>query len=617
MYSMKNGILYQDGKAVFCVGQSYYPSYHAKKVPVPETGDRVGEMKKDIRGMKEAGFNLVRAASIGDVRRVDGEIEVHSEFIEQLLDECDKVDIASMMRLQGYSMNLSGYDDFLMIGADGKEMDTTVWYDFLQNSMYHEGILRDNDEGTQALAKLYSQHPNLVSFQTYNEPHYPARGKSIYDYHPATIAAYRKWLVAKGVMTAEEAENYEPPRERPAKDADITEWVNWRLFAIETLSYFLNHTADVAKQVDPSIESLTCLTSAPTLESNSKHGVSYFDNAKGMDTVGITHYLSCYGSSYYHACLVLDNAESAAALNGKHCWLIEYDARTNISLQKLYQETYAAVGAGIKGIMYYQWRGDHVFPDSPEGNGFGFINYDGTKTEHYEEKLDMVRLLNKLSDWTVNAEKKRCGIAVMYSKHAFVSVDAIENGDDAVRNSYTELYKSLYKHLRAEGITVDLTESDMLEKNPLGFKVVIVPKYSLISEQEKADLQAFTDRGGVVYTCEDGTLSLYKLGEQFIKYENAAHNILDVLEANGIEPIIISSSRSLMVQVIEGKDYAMACLNNISTANKTLSGVKLTLNKVKATSATMYTPYSETELVVKNGVIELPEIKEGAFVLLK
>ena len=147
--------------------------------------------------------------------------------------------------------------------------------------------------------------------------------------------------------------------------------------------------------------------------------------------------------------------------------------------------------------------------------------------------------------------------------------------------------------------------------------MVIVPKYSLISEQEKADLQAFTDRGGVVYTCEDGTLSLYKLGEQFIKYENAAHNILDVLEANGIEPIIISSSRSLMVQVIEGKDYAMACLNNISTANKTLSGVKLTLNKVKATSATMYTPYSETELVVKNGVIELPEIKEGAFVLLK
>ena len=617
MYSMKNGILYQDGKAVFCVGQSYYPSYHAKKVPVPETGDRVGEMKKDIRRMKEAGFNLVRAASIGDVRRVDGEIEVHTEFIEQLLDECDEVDIASMMRLQGYSMNLSGYDDFLMLDEEGNEMDTTKWYDFLQNSMYHEGILRDNDEGTVALAKLYAKHPSLVSFQTYNEPHYPGRNKGIYDYHPATIEAYRKWVVAKGIMTEEEARDYDPPRARPAKDGDITEWVNWRLFSLETLSNFLNHTADVAKEVDPSIESLTCLTSVPTLVRNSKDGVSYFDNAKGMDTVGITHYLSCRGSTYYHACLVLDSAESAAALNGKHCWLIEYDARTNITLQKLYQETYAAIGAGIKGIMYYQWRGDHIFPDSPEGNGFGFINYDGTKTENYEEKLAIVRLLNKLSDEIVNAEKKRCGLAILSSNHAMMSADAIENGADAVVNSYLELHKSLYKHFRAEGITVDVTETDMLASNPLGFKVVIVPKYSLISEQEKADLDAFAANGGVVYTCEDATLSMYKLGEAFVKYEDASHNVQDVLDFNGIEPIIRSSSRSLMVQVIEGKDYAVACLNNISTAKKTLSGVKLTLNKVKATTATMYTPCGEQELTVNGDTIELPEIREGAFIVLK
>jgi len=617
MYSMKNGILYQDGKAVFCVGQSYYPSYHAKKVPVPENGDRVGEMIKDIRGMKEAGFNLVRAASIGDVKRVNGEIEVHTEFIEQLLDECDKVGIASMMRLQGYSMNLSGYDDFLMLDEDGNEMDTTKWYDFLQNSMYHEGILHDNDEGTVALAKLYSKHPNLVSFQTYNEPHYPARNKGIYDYHPATIAAYRKWLVKQGIMTEAEAAEYDPPRARPAKGEDITEWVNWRLFSLETLSNFLNHTADVAKQVDPEIESLTCLTSAPTLPGNSKHGVSYFDNAKGMDTVGITHYLSCRGSTYYHACLVLDSAESAAALNGKHCWLIEYDARTNITLKKLYQETYAAIGAGIKGIMYYQWRGDHIFPDSPEGNGFGFINYDGTKTEHYEEKLAVVQLLNKLSDEIVNAEKKRCGVALLSSNHAFMSADAIDNGADADRNTYLELYKSLYKHLRAEGITVDLTESDMLAENPLGFKVVIVPHYSLISEQEKADLQTFADQGGAVYTCEDGMLSLYRLGQSFVKYEDAAYNLIDVLEENGIAPVIASSNRQLMVQVIEGEGYAVACLNNISTVHETLSGVKLTLNQVKATKAVMHTPYSETELAVNGDVIELPEIREGAFVVLR
>ncbi len=615
MYSMKNGILYQDGKAVFCVGLSYYPSYHPFKVPVPEDGDRVGEMIKDIRAMKEAGFNLVRGASIGDVKRVNGEIEIHTEFIEQMLDECDKVDIASMMRLQGYSMNLSGYDDFYMINSEGKEMDKTLWYDFLQNSMYHEGLLRDNDEGTKALAELYCKHPSLVSFQTYNEPHYPSSG--IFDYHPDTIAAYRKWVVEKGVMTEAEAKDYDPPRVRPGKGEDIKPWVNWRLFAIETLTKFLDHSADVAKKVDPSKESLTCITIDPVLPSNPRRGCNYFDNAKGMDTLGITHYTACYGATYYDACLVLDNAESAAALQGKHCWLIEYDARTDITLKKLYQETYAAIGAGIKGIMYYQWRGDHIFPASPEGNGFGFLNYDGTKTENYEQKLDMVRLLNKLSDEIVNAERVRCGIAVLHSDHAFCSADAIENHENDNQNSWLELYKALYRELRKAGITADLTESDMLKENPLGFKVVLVPKYSLLSQQEKDDLQAFQQNGGEVYFCEDATLSMQKLGETYARYEGGMHNICDILDKNGIEPVIISSHRSMMAQVIEGEGYAVACLNNISTVHETLNGVTLTLNQVKATKATMYTPYGEEELRVEGDVVYLPEIKEGAFVVLK
>ena len=418
-------------------------------------------------------------------------------------------------------------------------------------------------------------------------------------------------------MSAEAAASYEPPHERPAKDADPTEWINWRVFSIETLSNFLNHSAAVAKEVAPAIESLTCFTAAPLRDTNAKEGVNYYDNAKSMDTLGITHYLPCYGGSYFHAAQVLDNAECAAALNGKHSWIIEYDARTNITLKKLYQETYAAIGAGIKGIMYYQWRGDHVFPDSPEGNGFGFINYDGTPTEHYEEKLDVVRLLNKLSDVIVNAEKVRCGAAVLYSRHAFVAADAIDNGAQVTRNTWLDLYKLLYKSMRQEGITVDLVESDTLAANPLNIKVLLVPGYDLLSDAEKADVQAFAENGGKVYTCATPALELYELGQTPVKYEGSNVNILDALEANGIEPIIHSSDRSLMVQVIAGEGCALACLNNISAARPVMRGVTLTLNKISATTATLYTPYSEQELKVEGNTIVLPEIKEGAFVLLK
>lgn len=612
MYSLKNGILYENGKAVFCLGLSYYPSYHERKVPVPADGDRIGEMKKDISGMKKAGFNLVRFASIGDVKRVDGNIVINTDFVDKMLDEADEVGIATMVRLQGYSMNFSGYDDFYMIKSDGKTMDKSLWYDFIQNSLFHQGILKDNDEGTVMLAKHYCEHKNLVSFQTYNEPHYPSHG--VYDYHPDTIKAYRKWLVANGLKSEEEAKDYNPPVVRPQKDEDITEWVNWRVFSIDALSNFLNHSAEIAKAVDESKESCTCLTTDPVLTWNSERCVSYFDNAEGMDIVGITHYINTNGSPYFNACLVLDNAESAAALHGKHCWLIEYDARTSIPLRKFYEETYMAIGAGLKGIMYYQWRGDYIFPDSPEGNGFGFINYDGSQTDLYKEKMQMISLLNELSDYIVNAEKLRCGVAILYSKYAFCSADAIDNGEKTEKNSFLNSYKIIYKQLRQNGLTVDLVESKDLKENKLNIKVLYVPEFDLLSESEKRDVCEFSKTSCVYCMKED--LQYHSINEEYDRY-TSAHNIEDTIEINDLMPVAKVNNSFVMAQVIDGDDYSLISLNNVSTTKLVQENIIIKLQHRDIKTAKLYTPSERTELRVENGHIYVPQIKEGAFVLCK
>ena len=104
------------------------------------------------------------------------------------------------------TMNLSGCEDCYMIDQDGNQLDKDIWYNFIQNSLHHKGILRDNIEGTEHLARHYVKYNNLVSFQTYNEPHYPP--EQIYDYHPSAIEAYRKYLVKKGILNAEEETLY-------------------------------------------------------------------------------------------------------------------------------------------------------------------------------------------------------------------------------------------------------------------------------------------------------------------------------------------------------------------------------------------------------------------------
>ena len=64
MYNINNSILEKDGEKVYAIGQSYYPSFHEEKYPVPPHGDRIGEMKKDLKEMAEMGFNHVRFATI-------------------------------------------------------------------------------------------------------------------------------------------------------------------------------------------------------------------------------------------------------------------------------------------------------------------------------------------------------------------------------------------------------------------------------------------------------------------------------------------------------------------------------------------------------------------------
>ncbi len=615
MYKIKNGILFEGQRPVFGLGLSYYPSYHEKKVPVPESGDRMGEMKKDLRRMKKEGFNLVRVASIGDVRRVDGEIEIHTEFIDALLKEAEGIDLAAMVRLQGYSMNLSGHDDFYMLDQAGKELDRSRWYDFIQNSLYHQGILKDNAEGTRALAEHYAKWTqNVVAFQTYNEPHYPFY--AIFDYHPATVQAYRQWLVKKGVMNEEAAATYDPPRRRPQKEESPEEWIRWRLFAFESLANFLNQTASVAKAVSPEKQSLTCIDKSPGLPRNIYSGCCYFDNAKGMDIVGMTTYINPCGALYYLAGFLLDNAESAAALYGKHAWLVEYDARTDISLKKFYEQTYMAVGAGFKGIMYYQWRGDHIFPDSPEGNGFGFLNYDGTPTKGYDEKMAMIRLLNRLSPWIVGAEKKRCRAAILHSKYAFCYADALENGAEAQNNSVLHKGQVIYQELRREGITVDFVEAENLKENPLNIAALYVPSYEFLSDREKQWVHDFAEQGNRVYCYEEALQYRELKAAEENRWEPIRYTIGDTLKINGIHPIIRSANPDVMVQVLEGNGYYLASLNNISAVAKEHSNVDLDLQELCATEATWFTPDGERKPEIRNGTVCIPAIREGGFLLL-
>ncbi|HBP37200.1 MAG TPA: hypothetical protein DD640_00340 [Clostridiales bacterium] len=626
MYSLNNGILHQDGKPVLALGLSYYASYHPQKVPVLADGDREGQMDLDLREMAEAGFNILRFAALGNFRRVgEGAAGIEAEFplIDRGVSAAHEVNMAAMVRLQGYTLNVSGYTGEAMVTPEGRELG--LYECFLRASLNHEGILRDNEDCTAASARHFSGFPSVVSHQIYNEPAYHFG----VDYNPHSIAAYRRWLVSEGIKDESAAQATDPPRKRPEAGADPSEWITWRLFHYQRLNWYMGHLAGIARRNNPAAETLTCLMNCPLSPGAVMFGEDYYRTAQDMEILGITHYTPACGESQWNASETLDAAESAAASFGKHAWLIEYNARTDMPASEWDRETYSAVGSGIKGILYYQWRADFPFADGPEPNQFGILYNDRTRTAAYASAVAMNRLINdKLSSRIALAEKCRAGVAVLFSEKANAYYDAVDHGQSRTAHNMMHAYRLF----RKAGVPVDFTRACDLAANPLGVRLLIVPARGGLSRQEIGQILDFQNKGAQVVEFNAENNGFYQFCETpvqrkhgYIYDDNSAEEILDIA---GIRPmILIEGSRQVDGKLIAGQGYHIVCLVNTDIRERIQAAGTVALSLDIGTPAaavhriTFLTPSAEIGLSAcdRDGRLQitLPELRLGAFLVIE
>ncbi len=624
MYQLKNGILYQNEKKVFGLGESYYPSFHPCKFPVPPEGDRMGEMKKDLAMMAEIGFNHVRFAALGDVTlQEDGTPLVDTPFVDAMVEEAEKNGLSVSIREQGYAINLRDFADVEMVDWNGKKQET-VWSDFIRTTLCHKGILEDNLTHAAALSAHYGAHENVVALQIYNEPHYP--GTQVYDYHEATVAAYREWLVEKGIMSREEAKDYQPPRARREQGERM--WALWRLFARDSLTDFLNNASNGSKN-GAALPTFTCLTNDQLAKRAAYRGCDFFANAKAMDFVGYTCYFHGKGVDYYPLCLLTDVAQCAAEQEGKQSWCIELDSRTYIPGTLYNRTTYTVLGSGAKGIVYYQWRGDCPVPGVPFPNSCGILNYDGTKTKNFDNAVRVNQYIIGMNDLLMGARRVHEGIGLLHSDYAVYLCDARENGDRQercgdIRNSYLLQYTELHRQLRAAGFQVSVTDAEHLEANPFGIKVLYVPQIELLSPEERAAVDRFAQNGGEVYTitypCWDGVCIGYTKYEGKVESRegltlDSICSVYDVADVTGISPKVAPLDPYLGVQLLQGDDYHLVVLTNIAVARDTICA-RLHVD-IPFTTARFYAMDGEREVLVNGNELTVPNVTDGGILVLR
>ena len=620
-YIMKNGILHENGVPKLALGSSYYPSFHPAKFPVPPEGDRLGEMKKDLKQMQEMGFQFLRTAALGDVFLEGDKVRTETPFIDAMAKECEKRNIALSVRLNGYISNLRGNTDYRMVNHKGEEAEK-IWSVFLEFCLHHEGILRDNADATKALAEHFDRFPAIVSYQIYNEPHYPFNGA--FDYHPLALAAYRKWLVEKGYMAKEDAVDYTPPAEKPTDITGIEEWIRFRIFSMNSMSDFLNQTSAYAKEAAPTKETYTCYTSSETGNERVSLGISYFDD--DMDVVGLTNYINLEGSDIYSSLYTLDVTACAAELKGKHAWMIEADARVKAPARKLYAQTYMILGAGFKGICYYAWKGDYPYEGTPIPDNCGFYHYDGTPSLELEEKKKLFPMLNRYSTQLVLSERMHSGIAILHSDYGFAYGEAVSNIKAKGVNPWQKESIRIYAELIREGHMVDFVQSKHLNNSPFPVSVLFVPFLEYLSSEEKEQLNDFSKQGGKIY-CSDHQVTFTNVNvfgyRDYTKPKKSALTdefggaleMADVLEENNLIPLVSTNHRNLFYKLTKADDgYFLFVINN-SPSHKVITNHAITIS-LPFKKALLITPEGDNELTVNGKEIILPEINYGAIIKL-
>ena len=608
-YCLKNGILYIDGKAVFGIGSHYYPSYHPKKVPVPENGDRFGEMKRDFADMKAARVNIVRTAALGTFSEKGDVINGSFPLGEAIAEELEKNGIALTVRLNGYDNGINEYPDEKMLDENGKPLEN-CWSQFITNSVCHEGAKNDNARVTRACADFFGKFKNVVGFQIFNEPAFPCDG--FYDYNPSAIEEYRKECARAG------ARNTEPPRRRPLYDEDPEPWIRWRLFNSEKFNDYLNFLAENAKSRKPEAETFTCMTCCPVQIGSSMRGADFFRVAEKMDIVGITLYLDCKGAFYYEHSRVMDYAESAAASFGKHFWLIEYNAKTDMSARDFEVETYAAIGSGVKGIMYYQWRGDYVFGDSPEPNGFGIVYNDRAPTAKYSSALKMHDLLYRAGGKIVCKERVKQGVGILHSEHANAYYDAICNGgikrawNGKEANVFSVM--NVYRKFKREFVSLCAVRASELDKLPFKLGALIVPAENGLSDEEKADVSLFKKRGGEVFYYDE-YLDSFKPSDFCGRWLEA----YEIVDRYG-EKIASADDKKVDLKFLaDENEYAISVVD-FSEEEREISDLEIEIHAfVKGEKCLFMSGEKDEWLQIKRGervTITIPELKNGGVLFI-
>lgn len=276
--------------------------------------------------------------------------------------------------------------------------------------------------------------------------------------------------------------------ELPKTRNSFNDVIDWRMFFVATLGRNVQRRFEVAREEDQGKHPLMChhvfIQGFPVTSTASDpwnvgrfgdlHGITQMDDPMMCDVLR-----SC--------------AKGKPVISAEMLMLFGYtlDLPKRITANDVKRNVFTGIAANLKGFVFWQYRPETLAREAP---AWGLTHLDGSPTPWLETFAEINGVLQKNSDFILDAQPRKADIALLYSPGNQVFGWAATGNEKSVTDSILGAHRALYER----NFVVDLIHPREFPSVLDSYRIVYVPFPYFLSESICAALKAWVEAGGVL-----------------------------------------------------------------------------------------------------------------------
>jgi beta-galactosidase len=467
------------------IGVDYYPEHWPEeRWPV------------DAQLMREANINVVRLAEFAWCKLEPQEEKYDFSWLDRALDILHKEGIQVVLGTPTATPPAWLHESYDIYPRDSRR-NPLEFGTRLQRCLGHPIMRRYSRRITEKMAEHFADHPAVIGWQTDNE------FEANLCYCEVCAARFRNWLRAKygsleelnkawgTIFWSQEYTAWSqiplPWHVRCGESHNPSLKLEYRRFASDTTVEFQREQIEIIRK--------HCPNHFITHNFMGLHdSMDYFDLGNDLDFVSWDNYPG--GAWMQQSDMVSLPHSVMRGIKQKNFWIMEEQTHIigweNMSRRPADGQSrmwaWQSVAHGADTVLFFRWRSCLY---GTEQYWHGVINHDGDPRRRYREVQQFGKEMKTLSD-ELDGTTVKCEAGILNSYEQNWSMQIQPQTEHL---GWWEQTRRLYNALYQQGVSADVVP---IRCNLSQYKLVIVPGWYLLSEEDANLMQTYVQQGGTL-----------------------------------------------------------------------------------------------------------------------